>query len=102
MSKEIESKREEKNNLQNDVNVLIEEKNRLEKIIESAEKALTNIIEYIKDKLPPKLFNFLNEFEFLSKANSKIADEIENKANEISDDETKNKIKEKKNSFKLK
>lgn len=55
----------------------------------------------MKDRLPPDLFNFVNNFEMLYKTNKKVANELEKETNRIADDETKNVIKKNSKSFKL-
>ncbi|CAH8217534.1 hypothetical protein [Vibrio aestuarianus] len=94
LGEEIENRKEEISILQKTLNKLKEE-------ADSFKRGLKYIVSYTKDDLPSDLFNFLKEFEFLNKSKSDLADDLENEAYKISNDETKNKIKEKKNSFKF-
>lgn len=101
LENEIENKKNDINVLDSNIVKLTDKQSNLEKTIELAEKCLTNIVSYLKDRFPPDLFNFVNNFEMLNKANKKIANEINDETNRLADDETKNEIKKKSKSFKL-
>lgn len=101
LENEIVKKQLNRNILDKEVEKLEEKKTSLEKGIEYAEKCYTSLIAFLKDRLPPDLFNFVNNFEMLYKTNEKVANELEKETNRIADDETKNVIKKNSKSFKL-
>ncbi|MBY8008217.1 hypothetical protein KW471_07900 [Vibrio fluvialis] len=98
---EIEKKQINVNMLDKKVSGLKDKLTDLEKAIQLAEKCYTSLISFLKDRLPPDLFNFVNNFEMLYKKNKKVANELEKETNRIADDETKNAIKKNCKSFKL-